>query len=152
MMHWVASELFLCFYVLLIVMRKVKEFYIAKYKDAILLYKNGMKISDIAKKLNVSYSAVYHWIKGLRKPEKSKLMKFFQYILNNGPVSAYEIEKFFPKHNELYHIARSRNFDIKRKVFKTSIKELKTWYYTSSQECKLIRKIDILKKFLSKIQ
>ena len=58
-------------------MRKGREFYSQNYEKVIELHKKGMSVKDIASRLNMSYSAVYHWTRGLRKPEKGNLLNFY---------------------------------------------------------------------------
>lgn len=124
--------------------RKGREFYGAKYEEALRLYEEGLSIKDIAKKLSISYSAAYHWIKGLRKPEKGNVNEFFQFIEKEGPVSAFSAEKKFPKHNELFLMASRRSLPMKRVYLGKKYKELATWYFVPGQESELEKRLESL--------
>jgi predicted DNA-binding protein YlxM (UPF0122 family) len=125
-------------------MRQGKETYNQKYEDTIRLHKNGRTSSEIAKELNISYSSVYHWIKGLRNaPKQSMLAKFESFLKEKGPHSVADIKNLFPKHNELYNQAIARKCQIRRfmlsqpRIFGDSA----TWYYTPGQEAELKKRI-----------
>ena len=122
-------------------MRKGRESYSELYDKAINLSKKGKPIKEIASELKVSYSACYHWIKGLRKPKKGNMNSFLSMVKKNGPIPAIDIKKEFPKHNELFHIASKRGMGIKRYVLPKKIGDYSTWYFVSGQEEKLKRNI-----------
>lgn len=127
-------------------MRKGKEYYTKKYKKAKELHKQGLSIKKIAKKLNVSYSAAYAWIKKNRKPKKGQLVKFIEFLKENGPQTKPQLKKEFPKYNELYHIAVKRKKKVKRKILDPKYKQFRTWYYLKGQEKKLEKRINKLKQ------
>ncbi len=128
-------------------MRRGKEFYTEKIEKAKRLYSEGREIKDIAKELNVSYSAVYHWVKGLRTPKKSRLEEFRDFLKENGPTPVARIEKEFPKHNELYNISSTRGIEIRRIVIEKNFrggKNYGTWYFLPGQEKELLKRIEKL--------
>jgi|SRR3989338_2894048 len=135
--------------------RKGKEIYSLKYDDAVNLYGSGMGIGDIARKLGLSYSCTYHWVKGLRKPVSGNPSDFAKFIDKNGPVSVLDIKEKFPKHNELFHICSRRAMRVKRAFMGRKYLEYSTWYYMEGQENLLservnmvISKVDDMKKSL----
>jgi predicted DNA-binding protein YlxM (UPF0122 family) len=131
-------------------LRKGREVYTAKYRKSLELYKQGFSVKQIAQQLNISYSAVYHWIKGLRKPKSGQLDKFLAYV-KRAPVPQAVISNKFPKHNELYHIAISRKLPINRKILPTKFGEYRIWYYTTGQEKALKSSIQELKQKYAKL-
>lgn len=110
------------------------------------MHKNGVGIRDIASKLNMSYSAVYHWVRGLRKPDHGNINEFESTIMN-GPVAAAEINGRFPKHNELFLISAKRGLPIKRYSLGRRYGEYSAWYFAGGQEEKLKER---LKEFFAK--
>lgn len=115
-------------------LRKGREFYAQHYEKVIELYNAGMSASKIAKQLGISYSCVYHWTRGLRKPELGNLVAFERFLKEHGPTPVLEIKKTFPKHNELFLTARRRGFAVKRKILPRKFGEYATWYYIEGQE------------------
>ena len=136
-------------------MRGNKEIYSTLYPKVMEAYKNGEGIDSIVKKFNLSYSCVYHWIKGLRKPKNSRLNEFFNEIKNKGPKPVKDIEEFFPKHNELFLTASKRGFPVKRLEINKRFGKYSTWYFIPGQEKKLNSEIKYLfnkyKEVLEKI-
>lgn len=110
------------------------------------MHKSGIGISDIASRLNMSYSAVYHWVKGLRKPGHGNIKEFESAVLS-GPVAAAEIKDEFPKHNELFLISAKRGLPLKRYMMGRRYGEYSTWYFAGGQEEKLKER---LKEFFAK--
>ncbi len=131
------------------VMRKGRQTYSKKYHEAIRLHQEGKGINEIAAQLGVSYSAAYHWIKGLRKPDTGNLNAFEKYLNEKGPLPAIEVEKSFPKHNELFLMASRRGINIRRKVLKRKYGKYATWYYLIGQEQMLEER---LQELFSKIE
>ena len=130
-------------------MRRGKEFYTDKVEIAKKLYNDGMNIKDIAKKLNIIYSAAYHWIRGLRTPKMSRLEEFRNFIKEHGPLPVCDVEEKFPKHNDLYHLASSRGIRIMRLVLGKKMKGEKNytiWYFLPGQEQEVKEKINKLLK------
>jgi hypothetical protein len=137
-------------------MRKGRETYGKKYDEAIKLHGDGKSINEIASQLGISYSAAYHWVKGLRTPEKGNVNGFHDYLKENGPMPVIEVEKKFPKHNELFLMANRRGLAIKRHVLKRRYRSYATWYYLDGQEgllekrlAELFTTIDDVKKKLA---
>ncbi len=116
------------------IQRRGREFYSKNYDEAIDLYNMGLSIKEIAEKLKISYSCVYHWTKGLRKPEKGNLLEFEKFLKENGPTPVIDIKEEFPKHNELFLTASRRGMPIKRYVLSRKFGEFSTFYFISSQE------------------
>ena len=133
-------------------MRRGREFYSGHYEKAIELHKKGMKIKDIARELGVSYSAAYHWAKGLRQPEKGNVSQFLDYLKENGPMPAIKIKERFQKHNELFLIAQRRGIDVRRHVMSRKFSEYKTWYYLDGQEELLQQRLDDLFSAIRKVK
>lgn len=128
-------------------MRKGREFYSKNYDRVVEMYENGLTINEIANQLKISYSCVYHWVKGLRKPDTGKLNEF-ENFLRSGPKPVIEIKERFPKHNELFLTAIRRGMPIKRHILKRKFGEYSTWYYLSGQETALKNNInELLKKY-----
>lgn len=115
-------------------MRRGKEFYDKNYSKVMELHKQGLSVKEIASRLNISYSAVYHWVRGLRKPTAGNVTEFLQHLKEKGPVPAAEIKKKFPKHNELFLISAKRREPIKRYVLGRKFGEYGTWYFLEGQE------------------
>lgn len=115
-------------------MRKGKEFYTKNYDKVIELHDSGLSVKDIASKLGISYSCVYHWVKGLRKPVPGSLSEFISFLEENGPTAAAELIEDFPKHNELFLTAARRNIPVRRKMLSRKYAEYATWYYVAGQE------------------
>ncbi len=133
------------------VMRRGKELYARHYKKAMELHEQGAAIKDIATQLNISYSAVYHWVKGLRKPEHGALMEFRKFLEKNGPTPQIAIKEKFPKHNEIFLTSTRRGVGIQRKVINKRFGEFRTWYYIEGQEKSLEKSIQELKEKYNKI-
>ncbi len=139
-------------------LRRGREFYGKTYDEAVALYNQGKGIRDIAKQLGISYSAVYHWVKGLRKPEQGNINEFITFLKLHGPVAAVHVMHKFPKHNELFLMASRRGLPIKRVYLGKGYKELGTWYFLPGQETildsrikELHRKIDDMKNKLKRM-
>ena len=122
-------------------LRKGRETYGKKYEEAMLLHKEGKSVNEIAAQLGVSYSAAYHWVKGLRTPEKGNVNEFESYLRSSGPMPVIEVEKKFVKHNELFLMANRRGLRIKRHVLPRKYKQYATWYYLEGQEDLLDRRL-----------
>ena len=120
--------------------RRGREFYANEYKQVMDLYKEGRSVSEISSKLGISYSCVYHWVKGLRKPESGNL-KDFEKLIKAGPKSAAEIKDRFPKHNELFLTASRRGLPIKRYCLSRKFGDYSTWYFIDGQENELKARI-----------
>lgn len=125
-------------------MRRGKEYYAKHYKDAVKLYSEGVSIREIASTLDTSYSAVYHWVKGLRKPGAGNVASFVQHLERYGPLPAAGIKEAFPKHNELFLTAVRRGLPVKRHMLKKKYGEYSTWYYIEGQEKDLDARISEL--------
>jgi len=132
--------------------RTGREAYAEKYQRAIKLYADGKSITEIAAELGISYSAAYHWVKGIRKPEAGNLREFEEFLRKNGPTPVLNIKEEFPKHNELFHVAQKRGLAIKRHILSRprAFGELATWYYLAGQEAELKSRIKALLETLSK--
>lgn len=124
--------------------RKGRETYGRKYDEAMKLHGEGKSANEIASRLGISYSAAYHWIKGLRAPEKGNVNEFETYLRSSGPMPAIEVEKKFAKHNELFLMANRRGLKIKRHVLPRKYKQYATWYYLEGQEDLLQKRLDEL--------
>ncbi|MBS3050862.1 MAG: helix-turn-helix domain-containing protein [Candidatus Aenigmarchaeota archaeon] len=125
-------------------MRRGRQLYSKKYDEAMELHKEGKSINEIATSLGVSYSAAYHWIKGLRKPEPGNVNEFESYFRENGPMPAIEIEKKFQKHNELFLMSNKRGMKVRRKVLQRRFAGYATWYYMEGQEALLDKRLEEL--------
>ena len=119
--------------------RRGRDFYAQHYKKVIDLWKQGASVKDISKNLGLSYSCTYHWVKGLRKPEKGNLVEFENFIKNKGPVAVAELEDRFPKHNELFLTGSRRGFPLKRHKINRKLGSYSTWYFIDGQE-KVLKK------------
>ena len=126
------------------VMRRGRQLYGKKYEEAMGLHKQGKSVNEIAEQLGISYSAAYHWIKGLRKPETGNLNEFENYLREKGPTPVMEVEKKFPKHNELFLMANKRNMMIRRKVLKRRYGKYAIWYYIEGQDTQLKERLEEL--------
>lgn len=131
--------------------RKGKEFYAQNYEKVLQLHKQGLSIDEIAKKLGLSYSAVYAWIKG-RKPAPGNLVEFQSFLEKNGPSPVAHVIVSFPKHNEIFHVATSRGLPIRRYKLKTALGDYQTWYYIKGQEKQLEKRINTLLKKHREVQ
>lgn len=120
--------------------RRGREFYTKEYDQAMELHSKGLSVRDISDKLGISYSCVYHWVKGLRKPESGNLTEFEKF-LSNGPKPVAEIKDRFPKHNELFLTASRRGFPIKRYAINRRFGDYSTWYFLDGQEIELKNRI-----------
>lgn len=127
-------------------LRRGREFYGKKYDEAVRLYSEGTGVGEIAKRLGISYSAAYHWVKGLRKPEPGSANEFVAFLEKNGPSSALNAAKKFPKHNELFLIASRRGLPVRRMYLGKAYKQLATWYFLPGQEQQLEERIGEMKK------
>jgi len=135
-------------------LREGREAYPEKYKRALELHAAGKGISEIATGLGVSYSAAYHWIKGLRTPSAGNLRELENALKSSGPKPVAELKEKFPKHNELFHTAQKRGVPIKRYVLAQprAFGELATWYYLTGQENDLKERITSVLKMLTKTE
>jgi len=129
--------------------RRGREFYSKHYDEAIRLYNEGLTIRQTADKLNISYSAVYHWVKGLRKPEAGSVTGFISHLEKHGPSAVIDIKERFPKHNELFLIASKRGLPVKRYMMKKYYGNYATWYYLEGQENMLDERI---KELIDKVK
>jgi hypothetical protein len=125
-------------------MRRGRQLYGKLYDDAMRLHNEGKSVNEIAQQLGISYSAAYHWIKGLRTPEKGNVNEFEMYLRENGPMPVIEVEKKFAKHNELFLMANKRGLEIKRHVLARKYKQYATWYYLQGQEDLLGKRLNEL--------
>lgn len=125
-------------------MRRGRQLYGKKYEEAMKLHSEGKSINEIASELGISYSAAYHWIKGLRKPEFGNVNEFEKFLQEKGPTPVIEIEKQFPKHNELFLMANRRGLAIRRKVLKRRFGKYSTWYFIEGQEAELEKRLEEL--------
>ncbi len=126
------------------VMRRGRQLYGKKYEEALKLHSQGKSINEIASTLDISYSAAYHWIKGIRKPDTGNLITFENYLKEKGPMPAIEVEKNFPKHNELFLMANKRGMNIRRTVLKRKYAKYSIWYYLDGQEDQLKERLEEL--------
>jgi hypothetical protein len=122
-------------------LRKGRELYSEMYEKAMELHVKGKPIKEIASELGISYSACYHWVKGLRKPERGNMNSFVEEVQKKGPIPAMEIKEKFPKHNELFLSASRRGMQVKRYILPRRIGEYRTWYFAPGQEEKLKRNV-----------
>jgi len=132
--------------------RKGREIYSDKYEAAIKMNEEGKSIKEIAKELDVSYSAAYHWIKGLRKPEKGRTNDFIKYLELNGPSAVIDVKEKFSKHNEIFLTASKRGLKLKRKFLGREYGEYSTWYLLEGQENKLKEREEELKEVIKRVQ
>src|SRR3989338_8817900 len=108
------------------------------------LHTEGKSVNEIAAALGVSYSAAYHWVKGMRKGESGNLNEFEKYLKEKGPMPTAAIEKTFPKHNELFLMSNRSGMNIRRKVLKRRFAGYATWYYIKGQEVLLEKRLEEL--------
>lgn len=125
-------------------MRKGREFYSQNYNKVMELHNKGVGINDIAKQLNISYSAVYHWVRGLRKPDSGNINEFLAFLTEYGPQAAVEIKDTFPKHNEIFLTGASRGSPLRRHVLERKFGGYATWYFLPGQEAALEKRIQEL--------
>lgn len=125
-------------------MRRGREFYTDKYEEAVAMHRKGMTVNEIAVSLNISYSAAYHWIKGLRKPESGNLRAFESFLKQHGPAAVIDIKERFPKHNELFLTAARRGIAVKRRILDKRYGEYATWYFLAGQESRLEERLSEL--------
>lgn len=129
-------------------MRRGREFYSKNYEKVMELHGKGVALKEIAEKTGLSYSAVYHWVKGLRKPETGNLNDLESFLRENGPQAAIEIKEKFPKHNELFLTAARRAMPIKRFVMERKFGEYGVWYFLDGQEENLKTRVaELLEKY-----
>lgn len=129
-------------------MRRGREFYSKHYGKVIELHKKGIGMKEIAGQTGLSYSAVYHWVRGIRRPEAGNLNDFESFLQQHGPAAAAEIAERFPKHNELFLTAARRSIPIKRFAMKRKFGEYGTWYFLDGQEETLKKRItEMLEKY-----
>jgi hypothetical protein len=125
-------------------MRKGRETYGKKYDEAMAMHASGKSPREISEALSVSYSAAYHWVKGLRTPERGNVNEFYDFLKENGPMAVIDIEKKFPKHNELFLMSNKRGLIVRRHVLKRKFSKYSTWYYLDGQEEQLKVRLDEL--------
>jgi transcriptional regulator with XRE-family HTH domain len=124
--------------------RRGREFYSKYYSQAIALYNEGLPVREIADRLGISYSAVYHWVKGLRKPDAGNVSSFVGYLEKHGPSPVIDIKERFPKHNEIFLISVRRNLPVKRHMLVKKYGDYATWYYLAGQEKELESRLNEL--------
>ncbi|MBI5332655.1 MAG: helix-turn-helix domain-containing protein [Candidatus Aenigmarchaeota archaeon] len=132
------------------IMRKRKDFYFQKYDRAVELHKTGKSIQNIAKELDLSYSAVYSWLNNGKRPEKDALNYFVDFLRKNGPMPAIFVKELFPSHDDLFHMAVKRGSELNRHLVKgrSVLKQSGVWYYIDGQEDELKKRvIGMLKKY-----
>ena len=122
--------------------RRGRDFYSRHYDKVVELYKSGKSINDIAKQTGMSYSCVYHWVKGLRKPEEGNVEAFGRFLRENGPAPVAEISIKFPKHNEIFLTASRRGLPVKRLVLERKYGDYATWYFIEGDEDKLKKRVE----------
>jgi transcriptional regulator with XRE-family HTH domain len=126
-----------------------REVYHERHAQAMELAQKGMKVADIAERLGVSYSAAYHWVKGIRVPEKGNIKGFEAMLRERGPLPAADVMEKFPKHNEIFLTGQRRGIPFRRYVLSKprAFGPLATWYYLEGQEAMLKERImKMLKK------
>ena len=125
-------------------MRKGREFYSKNYEKVMDLHKSGVSTRDIADRLGLSYSCIYHWVKGLRKPDTGNISDFENFLVKNGPTAVIDIKDSFPKHNELFLTASRRGLLVKRYALSRKFGEYSTWYFMAGQENELNSRLEEL--------
>jgi DNA-binding CsgD family transcriptional regulator len=133
-------------------LRRGREYYGKNYEEALRLHQQGLSVSEIAKKLNISYSAVYHWVKGIRKPEAGNVNMFISYLEKNGPAPVVDVKNKFPKHNELFLIAVRRGLPVKRLMLQKKLSDYSVWYYLAGQESELEKRTDLLMEKIKEVK
>jgi hypothetical protein len=124
--------------------RRGKEAYAARYAEAMRLHGEGLSPQQIAERLGISYSAAYHWVKGLRAPKPGNVAAFIGHLEKNGPCPVAEVKEEFAKHNELFLIAARRAHPVKRFMIKKSYGDYATWYYLEGQDQELQKRVAAL--------
>lgn len=132
--------------------RRGREFYGSQYEEAVKLHEQGVPVTEIAKRLGVSYSAAYHWVRGLRKPEKGNVREFIECLRSKGPAAVTDIKEKFAKHNELFLIAARRGMPVKRYMLKKKYGEYATWYYLEGQESLLEERTNMLMEKIKEVR
>lgn len=133
-------------------MRRGREFYSKNYGEVMSLHDKGLSPKEIADKLGISYSAVYHWTRGLRKPEQGNVAAFTEYLKKHGPTAVVDIKSTFPKHNELFLICCKRDIAVKRHMLRKKFGEYSTWYYLTGQESLLESRLTELMEKIKQVQ
>jgi hypothetical protein len=108
------------------------------------LHKQGKGVNERAQQLSISYSCVYHWVRGLRKPEAGNVNNFIEFLRKSGPTAVLDIQNHFPKHNELFLTASRRGLPIKRIYLGRKYAEYSTWYLLDGQEELAKQRIEVL--------
>jgi predicted transcriptional regulator len=124
--------------------RRGKEAYAARYEEAMRLHSEGLPPAAIAERLGISYSAAYHWVKGLRTPKQGNVAALIAHLEKNGPSAVTDLKEEFPKHNELFLIAAKRAQPVKRFMIKKKYSDYATWYYLDGQEAELQKRVAAL--------
>lgn len=128
--------------------RKGREFYSKNYGKVMQLHSSGVGTADIAKQVGLSYSAVYHWVRGLRKPDIGNVNAFESFLEQHGPQAAVEIAERFQKHNEIFHTSVSRGSQLRRQTLERKFGGYATWYFLPGQEEALKKRIaELLDKY-----
>jgi len=122
-------------------MRRGRTHYKASYEKALELHAQGKSVTEIATELKISYSCAYHWVRGLRKPEKSAVLDFVAFLREHGPTAVADIQKTFKKHNEFFLVAHRRSFPVRRYVLQRKFGDYATWYYLDGQESLLHERV-----------
>lgn len=133
-------------------LRRGREFYSRNYGAAMKMHKEGLTANEIAKKLGISYSAAYHWVKGIRKIESGNVNLFVSYLEKNGPSPAIDVKDKFPKHNELFLIATRRGLRVKRLMMQKRLGDYSVWYYIDGQENELQKRTDMLMEKIKEVK
>jgi hypothetical protein len=133
-------------------MRRGREVYSGKFERAVELGKQGKSVKEIARELGVSYSAAYHWVKGLRKPAAGSINEFIDYLRENGPMPAERVSERFPKHGELFLTAQKRGAGLRRHMMSRQFRGYRAWYYLDGQEGLLQQRLDELFDVIRKIK
>jgi hypothetical protein len=123
--------------------RRGKETYSARYDEAMKLHSEGLSPRQISERLGISYSAAYHWVKGLRAPKQGNVAAFIA-RMEKGPCPVADLKEEFPKHNELFLIAAKRAHPVKRFMIRKRYGDYATWYYLDGQEAELERRVAAL--------
>ncbi len=129
-------------------MKRNLDFYSEKRRKALDMFRNGFSVSEISSSLGVPYSTVYGWInrQGSRRTQSER---FYEFVLNNGPVTIEEAKKHFPKHSDIFLKAVARGFPIRK--FDSGIRgKFRHWYFVDSQKQKLLSMVRSLAESLDK--